>query len=356
MVNLDPDALAGPAALVVGLLALAAEALHARRVRRAAPLAFGPDARPRAWTRVAPVLRAASVAAATWGLLVLWALDGAVRSRESARSAPAPRDLVVLLDVSPSMTIHDAGPQGNISRAARAADVLRAVLELAPPERVRVTLVAFYSGALPLVIQCADREVVWNFLNKLPLAYAFPHGKTDLLKGINQAGETARTFARKNATLLLLSDGDTVSDTGLLPLPPAFAGAVLVGVGDRHRGERMDGHVSRQDEATLRQLARRISGTYWDGNVESPPAALFRALTADPARGALAGWSRRLWALLALGGGLLVLALLPALLQNFGARWRVPVVRTPRRSPAEAGPSASLRPAVPPSLPQGAHP
>ena len=308
MVNINPDALAGPAALACGLLALAAEALHARRVRRAAPLAFGPDARPRAWTQLAPVLRAVAVAAAAWGLLVLWGLDGSVRSREGARSAPAPRDLVVLLDVSPSMTIHDAGPQGNISRAARAADVLRAVLELAPPERVRVTLVAFYSGALPLVIQCADREVVWNFLNKLPLAYAFPHGKTDLLKGINQASETARTFARKNATLLLLSDGDTVSDTGLLPLPPAFAGAVLVGVGD------------------------------------PPPAALFRALTADPARGALAGWSRRLWALLALGGGLLVLALLPALLQNFGARWRVPVVRTSNRPPAH-----------PPIL-QGAHP
>ena len=346
MVNLHPDALAGPAALGVGLLWLAAEAWHARRIRRAALLAFGPEARPRAWTHLAPWLRAASGAAAAWGLLVLLGLDGTVRSREGARAAPAPRDLVVLLDVSPSMTIHDAGPQANISRAARAGEVLRSVLELAPPERVRITMVAFYNGALPLVIQCADREVVWNFLNKMPLVYAFPHGKTDLLKGINKAGEVARAFDRKNATLLLLSDGDSVSDTGLLPLPPAFAGAVLVGVGDRHRGERMDGHVSRQDEPTLRQLARRVSGTYWDGNSENPPAALFHALTGAPARGALAGWSRRMLALFALGGGTLLLALLPALLQQFGARWRM--------SKASVVPQSSSRPVVQPPILQGA--
>lgn len=323
MVAMIPETLAVPAAVTAGLLLLAADLWHARRIRRAALLAFGPEAGPRAWTRLAPWMRAAAAGAATWGLLVLLGLDGTVRNREGAARPAAPRDLVVLLDVSPSMTIHDAGPQGNISRAARAADILRAVLELAPPERVRVTLVAFYSDALPLVVQCADREVVWNFLHKMPLVYAFPHGKTDLLKGLNKAGETARAFAPKNATLLLLSDGDTVSDTGLLPLPPSFAGAVLAGVGDRHRGERIDGHVSRQDETTLRQLARRINGVYWDGNVEAPPAALFRALTGAPSRGALAAWSRRQLALLALGAGTAVFALLPALLQRWGARWRV---------------------------------
>lgn len=345
MVNHDPGALAGPAALAVSLLWLAAEALHARRVCRAAPLAFGPDARPRAWTHLVPWVRASAGAAMAWGLLVLLGLDGTVRSRAGGRVAPASRDLVVLLDVSPSMTIHDAGAQANLSRGARAAEVLRGVLELAPPERVRVTLVAFYSEALPLVIQCADREVVWNFLHKMPLVYAFPHGKTDLLKGLNKAGETARAFAGRNAALLLLTDGDTVSDTGLLPLPPVFAGAVLVGVGDRHRGERMDGHVSRQDEPTLRQLARRINGTYWDGNAENPPAALFRPLTGAPAQGALTGWSQRMLALFALGLGTLAQALLPALLQQFGARWRV--------AKAAAVPLPSVRPSLRPSVLQG---
>ena len=46
------------AALAVGLLA---EWLHARRVTRLGRLAFGPEAKPRLWTRLTPPLDRKSV-------------------------------------------------------------------------------------------------------------------------------------------------------------------------------------------------------------------------------------------------------------------------------------------------------
>ena len=46
------------AAAGAGALAVLGEWIHARRVKRLARLAFGPDARPRVWTVMAPLLRA----------------------------------------------------------------------------------------------------------------------------------------------------------------------------------------------------------------------------------------------------------------------------------------------------------
>ena len=58
-------------ALVVLVVASTAETLHARRVSRVAFLAFGPSGGPSDWTRVAPILRAASVTALAWGACIL---------------------------------------------------------------------------------------------------------------------------------------------------------------------------------------------------------------------------------------------------------------------------------------------
>ena len=310
--------------LVAGALALLmalAEWLHARRVHRAAALAFGPGAGPLAWTRAAPGLRILSLAAVAWSLVVLLGTDGRLHGTGARKAMP--RDLVILLDVSPSMNLRDAGPDGRSTRAGQAAAIARSILDRIPPEQARITMVACYSEALPLVSRCGDREVIWNFMNRMPLVYAFPHGKTDLLKGVNKAGAMAAEFPRRNATLLVLSDGDTVADTGLQSLPSAFAGALIVGVGNRLAGTFIDGHVSRQDDATLAQLARRLSGVYHDGNAKQVPTALLKSLESAPPSASPLSWSPRLWALVLLAAGGAVLAGLPALLQRFGSGWRM---------------------------------
>ena len=67
------------AAAGAGALAVLGEWLHARRVKRLARLAFGPNARPRVWTVMASPLRVLTLAAVVWSLIVLIAFEGSSR-------------------------------------------------------------------------------------------------------------------------------------------------------------------------------------------------------------------------------------------------------------------------------------
>ena len=78
------------AAAAVAILATAAESLHARRCRRLARLAFGPNRRPAAWARFAPALRVAALAALCWGLVTLLELPPKVHVAEAIPDKRAP--------------------------------------------------------------------------------------------------------------------------------------------------------------------------------------------------------------------------------------------------------------------------
>ena len=52
-----------------------------------------------------------------------------------------------------------------------------------------------------LVKECADREVIWNFADNLPLHIAYRPGKTRLLKSLNTAGGFVKDFPRKSITV-----------------------------------------------------------------------------------------------------------------------------------------------------------
>ena len=99
------------AALLVLMFSALAEALHTRRVRVAARLAFGPEGRSRGWTVIAPFLRCLSLAAFAWGLAVTWQLHLAAKDGKPAETTE-PTRLVFVADLSPSMYLKDAGPEG----------------------------------------------------------------------------------------------------------------------------------------------------------------------------------------------------------------------------------------------------
>ena len=304
-------------AVVVGVFA---EWLHARRVRRLARLAFGPESRPRAWTAIAPVLRVVALAGVVWALVVLMAFEGSSRSRE--RKAKATRHLMVMLDVSPSMQLKDAGEGGAALRAAQAASLLKSVLDRAPSSEVKITMACFYTDAMPLVTQCSDREVVMNFADNLPLQIAYRPGKTDLVKSLNTAAEMVKDFPRKSTTLLVLSDGDTVPDSGLKPIPSSVTDVIFAGVGDPARGVFIDGHLSRQDSGSLAQLARRLGGNYHNGNRLQVPSEMLRHLLAPDETDEKLKINLRVLAIIILSSGAAVLCLLPLLLEYFGSAWR----------------------------------
>ena len=325
-------AMATWAACGAAALSALAEWLHGRRTRRLARLAFGLESRPRLWTQVAPPLRVLGLTGAVWSLVVLIAFEGSSRTRE--RNAAATRHLMVLLDVSPSMQLPDAGERGGDKRSARAAELLRSVMERAPGDEVKITMACFYTDAMLLVKECSDREVVWNFADNLPLHIAYRPGKTDLVKSLNSAGELVKDFPRRTTTVLVLTDGDTVPDTGLKPMPSAVSEVIFAGVGDATKGAFIDGHLSRQDNASLSQLARRLGGQYHNGNTKQVPSEMLRRLIAPDETTTRFKLNLRVLAITALATSAAILCLLPLLLQYLGSAWK-PVPRATRK-PEEA--------------------
>lgn len=305
------------------VLAFAAlgEWLHARRAARVATLAFGPEGKPREWTWIAGPARTVALAALVWGLLTLFLLDPKI-----VKPAKTPeggwRHLVIVLDVSPSMQLADAGPAGQQTRAKRAAEILMSILNRIALDQCRVSVVAFYNGAKPVVIDTSDPEVVRNILSDLPLDQAFNVGKTKILDGIKEACSIAKEWRAGSTTLILASDGDTVPDSGMPTLPPSIGQVLVIGVGDARLGKFIDGHQSRQDSSTLRQVAARLRGHYHDGNDKHLPSPALGRLSAILPMREERQTTRREFALAAVAAGGALISLLPIALALAGSGWR----------------------------------
>jgi Ca-activated chloride channel family protein len=324
---LEPPDVATMSLIAAGatlLLALLAEWWHSRRVRRVALLAFGPTRKPAAWARAAPLLRVLALTALAWGLVTLLLLPGKRYSsaEEASHTANDPHHILMVLDVSPSMRLVDAGPNKNVSRMARVREVMTSFFDRVPFDTYRVSVIAVYNGAKPVVVDTTDFEVVRNILGDLPLSFAFQAGKTKLFEGLEEAAKLAKPWNPRSTTLVLVSDGDTVPATGMPPMPASVRSVVVIGVGDPHAGKFIDGRQSRQDVPTLKQIAARLAGTYHDGNASQVPSSLIAEAFGADERDVFQKLTRREYALIAIGTGAVILAFLPFLLHWLGTRWR----------------------------------
>ena len=315
MVDFASPTVIASCAAVAGVLGVFAEKRHAKRIALSVPLAFGPAHSRAAWTKILPVLRGALIAAAVWALMTLISIDGA---KAEARSTQE-RHLVVLLDVSPSMLIEDASPAHNQRRGLRAAEVLESVLNRAPGDHLKVWLSAFYTTQKPLIQESVDRNLILYMARDVPLHIAFKAGKTNLLDAVNKTAAQCVQLRRGSTTLLVLSDGDTVSDTGLAPLPPAINKVIIAGIGDTAKGEFIDSHVSRQDTASLSQLARRLQGHFYDANTRHIPSESLTSLMAPTTQKNLTGIDTKKLAIGIITCVALIQAGIPLLLHRFGA-------------------------------------
>lgn len=300
------------------LAMLLAEWLHARRVRRASHLAFGPVGAPRAWVSLVPVLRSVATAALVFGLSALWAIQPRVMRRNTMPEKDFRRILLVM-DCSPSMYLTDAGPASSQMRSRRAGEAMMSVIDRADLERAKVSIVAFYTQAKPVVVDCVDPGVVRNVLNDLPLDQAFPLGKTDLFNGLREAFDLAKDWRAGSTTLFVITDGDTIPPSGMPKPPPAIAASIVLGVGNARVGKYIDGHQSRQDTSTLRQLATRLGGVYCDCNIQQLPTSAISELSeALPIRDDNALGLREA-AIACVASGAATMALLPPALAAFGS-------------------------------------
>ena len=308
-------------AVAVLLVALFAEWLHTRRIHRVAALAFGPTRRPALWAMTAPWLRAISAAALAWALVTLWQLSPKIHEAEAVKESDY-KHVILVLDVSPSMRLEDAGPDKQLSRLHRTSEVMESFFKRVTIQQYRISVVAVYNGALPVVIDTFDIDVVRNTISDLPMHHAFKAGKTDLFSGLEEAARIAQPWKPNSTTIILLSDGDTVPATGMPRMPASVGNLVVVGVGDPTTGKFIDGRQSRQDVSTLRQIAARLKGTYHNGNEKHLSSELLKQLTTEEAESVWERLTKREYALIAAALACLIYAILPILLHYQGTNWR----------------------------------
>lgn len=305
-------------ALATTILVVAAEVVHSRRVRAVQPLLPG---LPKALFLAASLARVISLAGLAWALTALLLLPPKAHRSKLETIAPADREhLLLVLDVSPSMRLQDAGEVGTDSRTGRASNLVKSLLQRVSDEKMHFTVIATYNGAKAVVKESRDREVLLNILSDLPMHYAFETGKTRLFDGLEEAAKISKGWQPSTATLVLISDGDTVPPTGMPRLPPAVGGALVVGVGDPLKGTFIDGRQSRQDVSTLREIANRLGGEYHDGNLKHVPTDVLRSLGTLQVTAEKVSFSLREYALLTIVCCSLLLASLPLILYFLAQR------------------------------------
>lgn len=302
--------------LLVGL----AEWVHSCRIRKAGRLAFGPVG-VRRWTRSAPLIRSLGLAAFAWGLATLFVLKSGQDADGDAKDADEATRVIFVADLSPSMYLADSGPDGTLSRADRARDVVDSILQRVSGN-LRFGVIAFYTESIPVIMEARDPELVRNVFNGLPLSYAMPLGQTDLGQAVNATLEHVANFPEGSTRVVFVTDGDSVSLVPIAPRPKSVSEVLILGVGNPKKGTYIDGHQSRQETDTLRRLATALDGRYEDvnekqlattalGDLVVPLAPLRKGLTLAQA------------AALAMVLGALANACLPIALERWGSEWKV---------------------------------
>tara|TARA_B100000900_G_scaffold199919_1_gene169496 strand:- start:841 stop:1806 length:966 start_codon:yes stop_codon:yes gene_type:complete len=310
-------------AITTTVLATGAEVLHAVRIRKVRHLAFGPTGRFSTPTILASVLKVLFLGGLAWALTTLYLLEPKThRSEIKEIESKKRRHLLLVLDVSPSMKLKDSGEDSGLTRTQRSSKLVQSLLKRTTDDKLHITMVAVYNGAKPVVQESRDLEVILNFLDGMDMSSVFPVGKTRLFDGLEEAAKIAREWPSNSATLLLVSDGDTVPATGMPKMPPSIDGVLVMGVGNPTKGSMIDGRQSRQDVGALQQIASRLGGQYHDGNMRHVPSSVLNGLGSLKADGDGLKLTLREYALITGVSSALGLAILPLLLYFFASPFK----------------------------------
>jgi len=231
------------------------------------------------------------------------------------------KHLILVVDVSPSMKVEDAGPEGKRTRRQRASDIVESLFNRIPMRQFKLSFVAVYTDAKPVLEDSKDHEVVRYMMERMPMWHAFKAGKTDLMSGIRQAAKMAKPWNPRSTHVLVLTDGDTVPAKGMPKLPASVDQCLIVGVGNPNSGTFIHDHQSRQDIHTLQQIANRLRGVYHNGNQKHLSSQLVSRFVESRDEDQVKNWTRREWSLLACVVGSSILAVVPLLLHYFGTRY-----------------------------------
>jgi Ca-activated chloride channel family protein len=255
----------------------------------------------------------------------MWQLHQAAKDGKPAETKEPVR-LIFVADLSPSMYLKDAGPEGKQTRQERMREEVETVLMRVGGD-LRYGVIGFYTEAHSVVMDAHDPELVRNVFNGLPLQYVMKSGSTDLGTAINAAVKVVEGMPAQTVRLVVFTDGDTIPLQPILPRPKSVKDVLVLGVGNPRKGTFIAGHQSRQDAEVLATVARALRGSYFDVNEKHlPTTALGDLVQRTPLP--KSGLNLSQLAVLAMALGSAILALLPVALQYAGSRWRVVRIET----------------------------
>lgn len=298
------------------LLALGAELLHLRRCWRLRNFLFHGCRFP--WTALGALAttRLLALALVTIALTKLWSESTIPAAMNSNFNVEEMDRLIIALDASLSMDLRDGGPNRDISRGERAAELIKDLLVQNGSKLPRTTLIVFADKATPLAVDTNDLNVIRHGLNNRGLSQVlFDDEQTTVGAALESI---IADFAAKNpdrsTALLLITDGDSEDEIVAFELPASIRRAVVVGVGS-DEGKLIGNFQSRQDADQLQRIAQALGGRYFDGNETAvPEAALGRTPTelSEPtaereSEVAAPIGTRSTWALVLLGAGSVLL-------------------------------------------------
>jgi Ca-activated chloride channel family protein len=141
-----------------------------------------------------------------WTLAAL-ALAGPAWQRVQSAGYRAPDDWVVILDLSPSMSVGDVAPD-RITRARYAVDDL-----LSAAQDARVGLIVFAGEAHTVVPLTSDVATIRSLLQPLSPAI-MPEAGDEIAPALEGAGRLLRQALSRNASVIVFSDGFDDPDAG----------------------------------------------------------------------------------------------------------------------------------------------
>lgn len=323
---MNSNAAAIAIAIASMLLTALAERLHLWRCDAVARLAFGPLGAPRGWTKGVPAALVLASGLLGWGFTVLAMSEPQliIEGEADSQDEQKPEDLqrvIILLDVSPSMNIADAGERKDRRRRDRILDVTEGICSRIALGRTRFSVIAFFTSARPVVVDTSDISVIRNVLDNLPLVWSFEPGETNLLEAIKGAADLARDWPTKSTTLFICTDGDTTDFSRIPPLPRSIHKVDILAVGDPVVGTFINNHDSRQQAGILRRLAAELGGSYYDVNTRHIPSSALTELSYVPPKPSKFQLSMKDVALLAVALGSLLLIVIPIALEFLGSSW-----------------------------------
>lgn len=336
VIFLNPSVLlVGLAVAAVAVFGLARHATRRRRLarylggERAAQRLSGADLYRLRFERIL-LLAFAALAAAAAGSDPQWSAD--------PTPPPAPRRIVLAVDVSASMQALDTAP----TRLARGLEVARELIGRL--EHDEIGLLLFAGTPYPIAPPTSDHEALDYFLTALGPAMASAHDPGSLLAVGIREGVALAEGAETEQFVVLIGDGETPEPEGML-LAAAEASLAqgtrihAIGVGTPGGGEMVMPQatyqfggpvvdetgapvISRMNGPLLESVAAAGGGSYARADDAAALEALYSSFDLDAA---IPLWARQepvVFFVLAALAGLLVESLLDARLRKGDAPWR----------------------------------